>query len=305
MNHRRLRLFAALGALLLLGGCGTKKNPDGGGDLHLSELELQELGARETDLSKRFPEYFQYCFGEDASFRLLHRAEDDGYGSMDVYELTYRDKTGALCTTEYSIEPYSAEYTEAYGNSEIYYRQEMQSLAEVKLREIFNRGFSGEILVKHLGGSPEDWTDDPTKATIWMVESFLVSDSLEESGTAAKLIADGDIEPGTGWQVCTADWKSVASNEEWLCRFDLYIPFDADANAYEEKMIQIRNDYLSCNDQPKSFLFQLIQQNEGDTAPYQGTTVWKSACVLGEETAFDRPVQVSQILREKLIGKYQ
>jgi len=64
---QRKHLAVCTAAMLLLTGCGGNPGSSqniNGGDLH-DQIEVQEV--RETDISKRFPEYFKYCFGEDAT----------------------------------------------------------------------------------------------------------------------------------------------------------------------------------------------------------------------------------------------
>lgn len=306
MRIRKLTYLAAfLSVVTLLTGCGGNPGSSqniSGGDLH-DQIEVQEV--RETDISKRFPEYFKYCFGEDATYTYLRTDEDD---DSDYYELTYHDHTGALRTREYYTFPYGEEQAEDYPNAEEYYASEMEYLAQEELARIFEREFSQEVLGKYLNGHVGEngyWESETDHVIITRTVGVYIGQTmfLSPDDPVGQRLAHAHIEPGTGWQVCTADWKTLAADEEWYMLFRLRIPEDADAELYSEKLRQIMAEYQSCNEEPQSFSFILVQ----DDAESQHT-VERISYVMDEEidlAAMGKDYHVMKDHAEKLVQKHQ
>ncbi|MBQ8920958.1 MAG: hypothetical protein IJ060_02210 [Oscillospiraceae bacterium] len=308
MNHRRLRLAAALGALLLmLTGCGTKKNPEGGGNLHLSELEIQEEpAARETDLSQRFADYFQYCFGEDASFS-YQETDDSGY---DRYLLEYKDRTGTLRTSEREIQSYRLRGEAEWDMSEdAWYSYDMEALTYWELEAVFLEGFDS-LLEQELGvhHSPTDGWE--YNGEVVQIMTAVSTDSYYAPDDAVRERAlHAHIAPGTGWQVCNADWKSVAADERMVIRCIVNIAYDADADAYTEKLNRIIEAYEHAGETPQNYHF-VLQQN--DTADGGGThTVTEKGVAFGEEIDLSKMGEdygytvYSEHMKERMAEKYK
>ena len=270
MNNHILRFVSAVcTASLLLCGCAEKQETESGGDLHItSELEIQEQEDRETDISKRFPEFFKYCFGEDATYTYLRTDPDD---KSDYYMLTYHDSTGTLRRTETYSFPYGEEQAEQFPTEEMYYAAEIECLAEEELEKIFRRGFFHDILEKHLEGhgieneSSEraEWESDNENVLLLTFVPLNISGGVffKADDPVVQRITRAHIEPGTGWQVCTADWKTIAADEDFYTLLEVRIPNDADADAYGEKLRQIAAEYRSFADEPQSFTFALKQDD--------------------------------------------
>ena len=275
------RITAVCAAAVLLTGCGANNSaPDqnSGGDLH-DLIEVQEV--HETDISKRYPEYFKYCFGEDATYTYLRTDEENG---CDYYELTYHDHTGALRTSEHYTFPYGKEEAEHYPNAEEYYAAEMEYLASDELEEIFKREFSQEILEKHLNGhwvEKTGWVSDNEHLILSPALDVYICQRLflAPDDPVGQRLAHAHIQQGTGWQVCKADWRTLASDEEWYLIFSLRISEDDNADAYTEKMQQILAEYQSCKDEPQSFMF-LLRQGDVDS---DIQTVKRITCIMDEE----------------------
>ncbi len=299
------RITAVCAAAVLLTGCGGNPGSSqniNGGDLH-DQIEVQEV--RETDISKRFPEYFKYCFGEDATYTYLRTDEDD---DSDYYELTYHDHTGALRTREYYTFPYGEEQAEVYPNAEEYYAAEMEYLASDEMDNIFRREFSQEVLEKYLDGHWEEktgWVSDTESLILLPVVGVYIGQIMILSDDpVGQRLAHAHIEPGTGWQVCTADWKTLASDEQWYLTFSLWIPADSDADAYTEKIHQIIADYQSCKGGPQSFSFSLRQGDGGSDIH----TVNLVTYIMGEEIDLSEMGEDYHPMKEhakKLVEKHQ
>lgn len=103
---KREQLFALLGAgMLLLPGCGR---------------------GSETDLQKRFPDYFAYAYGEDFSLEFEERgyvdlADRDGKYAYDRYAFSYTNANGEEAKGHISVEHYADFADEAPGTEAEWY----------------------------------------------------------------------------------------------------------------------------------------------------------------------------------------
>ncbi|MBQ8920957.1 MAG: hypothetical protein IJ060_02205 [Oscillospiraceae bacterium] len=305
MNKRFRRAAALPLACLILAGCGTKKNPEGGGDLHLSELEIQEEpGARETDISQRYPEYFKYCFGEDASFT-FQETDESGY---DGYLLEYKDRTGALRTTRQNIRPYRLRFEEDWEMTEdTWYSMYLADAAVCELQAVFAEGFADALLeqelnVRHSVTDGWEYNDEVRLIAMGAVDAFSVGDD----NAVSRRLAAANITPGTGRQVCSADWQSVAADEQIFVFCVVYIAKNADADTYTEKMNRIIEAYEHAEGTPKNYHFVLYQNDSEDSE--ERHSVMSKLVILGEEidlSKMEEGVSYSDFWREKLIEKYK
>ena len=264
-------------AMLLLTGCGgngTKK--------------------RETDLSQRYPDYFKYCFGADAQFSFL-----ENRSGSDIYALTYRDHTGAERKDEIEVAPYDPALADDESKTE-YYNSCMISCVADQMEEIARSEFEREVLEPVLEGhwdAEEHWVSD--------TEQVLFSASFQDKAYGKRL-ADDRLKAGSGWQVCTADWKTVVSDELEYVIFSLTVSENADAAEYTERFEQIAEQYLNCTDQPKSVSMSLRQEEpEGrghETRPLAVKEVILGEAVTGEQYGEDSTPQL--YLGKKLQEKY-
>jgi len=304
---------ALLAFTLLLTGCGGNKSSSkeetvSGGDLH-DLIEVQNV--RETDISKRFPEYFKYCFGADATYT-YQRTDSDR--ECDVYELTYRDHTGTLRTAESIIsryDPNDSELAERWPTEELYYRADMEDLVWDELNHIFRREFGKEVLEPNLEGhylDESDRWDSDTEQIFYSSLPVFFDDGLFDHSNGdpvGRRIVEAHTEPGTGWQVCTADWKSIVCMEDMWVTVDLIVPEDADTDTYSERMDRIADAFKGCSDQPESgrsgsFLVKQTYDQDGETK-YE--RLYTKQLLFGEET--DTEVNLGEEIASRLIAKYQ
>ena len=272
MQHNKRHAAALLAGVLLLTGCGAGNSvPDqnSGGDLH-DMIEVQE--ARETDLSKRYPDYFKYCFGDDAQFKYL-KSENNS----DFYQLTYHDHTGTERTGEVEVELYDFVLDhDDYASKTEYYNQRMIECVTDQMRKIVRRELAAEVLEPILGGH---WNEE--KGWVSDTESVLLMSDFQHTAAGMR-IADHRIKSGSGWRVCTADWKSIVSDELWYLNVSVTIPADTDASEYTKKFEQIEERYLNCTDQPKSVSFLLLQK-EPEGSEHSLRPITNKNVILGEE----------------------
>ena len=305
---------ALLAFTLLLTGCGGNKSSSkeetvSGGDLH-DLIEVQNV--RETDISKRFPEYFKYCFGADATYTYQRTDPDQ---DCDVYELTYHDHTGTLRTAESIIsryDPNDSEQAEFWPTEELAYRADMENLVWDELNHIFRREFGKEVLEPNLEGHYLDesdrWDSDTEQifySTLPVFYSVGWGKYYSKDDPVAQRLVEAHTEPGTGWQVCTADWKSVACMEDMCVTFSLIVSEGADTDAYCERMDRIADAFKSCSDQPESgrsgsFLVKQEYDQDGETK-YE--RLYTKQLLFGEET--DTAVNLRKEIASRLIAKYQ
>ena len=266
MQHNKRYAAALLAGVLLLTGCGAGNSvpdQDSGGDLH-DMIEVQKV--RETDISKRYPEYFKYCFGEDATYTYL---ESDSENHWDYYELTYHDHTGALRKEENRTAVYGEKEAKKFPTAEEYYAREMEKLAKGQLNQIFKFEFGHEILEKYLDGHYNDaghWESDTEQLLLTPVMPVYICQDylLTPDDPVGQRLAHAHIQQGTGWQVCKADWKTIAADEQWYVSILIHISKSADAAAYQEKIRKIMEAYRAAASQPKSFTIKLNQYDSED-----------------------------------------
>ena len=314
LNKQFLRAAALPLACLMLAGCAAKTESEDGGDLHISELEVQEV--RETDISKRYPDYFKYCFGEDASFIYQHT---DEYG-RDFYQLEYRDHTGTLWTTDFDILPYAQnDDFEQYPTEDSWYSADMEMLAMDELDKILKREFAAQVLEQYLDGhrgdssgwQSVDWQDSEEVQSVVMVPIHPIYIRqpifLSWDDEVGQRLAYAHIAPGTGWQVCTADWQSVAADEQTYMTLSVTISENADPDAYSEKMNRIIEAYENAGGAPKSYTFVLYQANP-EGSDEERHTVMRKTVVLGEEIDLSKmgeDFRVGKYVSEKLVEKHR
>ena len=307
MKHDVQITAALLAFALLLTGCGGNKSSSkeetvSGGDLH-NEIEVQEV--RETDISKRFPEYFKYCFGADATYTYLRTDLDR---DRDVYELTYHDHTGTLRTAESIIsryDPNDSELAERWPTEELRYRADMEALVWDELNHIFRREFGKEVLEPNLEGHYLDESDRWDSDTEYIYYSCLpvfFDDGLldySKGDPVGRRFVEAHTEPDTGWQVCTADWTSIVCMEDICVTVTLTVSEGADTDTYSERMDRIADAFKSCSDQPESGRSGrfLVKQE------YDYEHLYTKMFLFGEET--DTEDDLRKEIASRLIAKYQ
>ena len=307
------RITAVCAAAVLLTGCGANNSvPDqnSGGDLH-DMIEVQE--ARETDISKRYPEYFKYCFGEDAKFELLDTDEEQN----DHYHLTFHDHTGAERTVNTYIHPYAAEDDkETFPTEQDYYNYQIDELAHCALGEVFENEFDELLLNKRFTVTKTfdniSLEYDGAHISLSGVNIIGVRQTfyLPPDDEVGQRLAMAHIQPQTGWQACTADMKSIAASDEWYCLCVITIDEDADAAAWTEKAKGLCEAYETCIGAPQNYAFHLQQYKKESTDSYS-TQLWHKTVILGQEIDTEKEREKNkdffamQYLAKKLIEKHK
>ena len=270
--RQRKYLAVCTAAMLLLTGCGgngTKK--------------------RETDLSQRYPDYFKYCFGEDAKFSF-----DSSYKGLDSYELTYHDHTGVLRERTVTVPQYDPERESAnYSTKEEYYNSRMISCVADEMERVAWFGFAHDVLEPNLKGHLQDngfWRCD--------TERYMLVANFQEI-VGEKRVADERLKVGSGWQVCTADWKTVVSDELEYVVISVTISPDADAADYKERFTKVVNEYLTCTDQPKTVNMSLRQTTDSE---HESRVILEKNVVLG--TARSTDANARAYMLDELEEKY-
>ena len=270
------KCLTAAGIMLLLTGC-----------------------ARETDLSARFPDYLQYSLGADYKTELL---TDGGGKNPDKWQFTYHDHTGAERKTQgFSVSPYDRrsksfkDWTE-----EEYYSLRVLQLASWEIADIAYTEVTEEIFKPHFpefnGKNCEDGNLGSAKLSIVPMTAIDFAMDTDKDDYA---ILQTCIAPGTGWQICTADWKTVANSADWYYFVSVDAEEGADAAKYTAQMQDALRDFKEQAGAAQNYTFFVRQMKDG-----KPVTVWQENAVLGKLTEGDRfTFEVADALREKINGK--
>ena len=270
MNLRKKSAAVCAAAMLLLTSCGYDKN---------------------TDISQWNPEYFKYCFGEDATCKRTtdeNRDPEDKEDTDEYYTITYTDKTGETYTSTHWVTPYKdrRESEEAF-SKEAYYNYQMEQIVWETAHDVIRHSFIEQVLKKHFDGIEDDHgthIGDTASFTIIALPRVWsygfewdpgIEDSLGEKLGAAHL------DPQTGWQACTADWTTFANDPQWEWTVVMRLSADADPDDYLPAFQAVYEEFRACADQPQSCNFVFKQSAPDDVNDM--TTLWRTELFLGEE----------------------
>lgn len=282
MKHKCAAVCAA--AMLLLTSCGYDKN---------------------TDISKWNPEYFSYCFGEDATCkRVTKRERDDKEDNQEYYEITFTDKTGGTHSQTFQATPYKEAW--AFGDDafteEEYYNYEMERVAEETVTLIAADSFAQQVMKKYFDGFVTEEEGDnlfgATKFNRWHTENnevefqivpacqitYLGTAQREEAALCKKLSA-AHIDPQTGWQASTADWKTLAEDPQWEWRVGIILSEDANPDDYLPKFQAAYEEFRACTDLPQNCEFR-AEKFSYDT--FDTITLWEADLLFGEEIDIEK-----------------
>ena len=297
---QRKYLAVCTAAMLLLTGCGGNKSSNDSSSNHNSsreetvnaedskqsssngQIKLEEGG--KLDLSAKYPEFFQYSFGKDASFQYENTYLENGVNVEESYQLSFYDKNGNQYFRPYAVGNQLVHCV--LGSAEKGYQSNLEVITEDCMDAVFQQDFYESVVKKYLENAscdrnsirPIGVRDDPDIMTFSC--SVINSVSLFQSDSATlDRLATAHITPETGWKVCDTDWKSIASDEEWLLEIEMNLRRKADPEVYKEKLEAMIEEYASASDQPVSYTVQLTQ----DWSDTEDKMIWQKTVILGEE----------------------
>ena len=278
------RLAAAVGAgALLLTGC-----------------------AKDTDLSARYGDYMKYCFGADYTFECFTTDEHD----YDYYNLTYHDSTGKLRTTDGSadimIMPYDKRRSSKTDLSEEdYYANYLDAVVTGQIAGIYEDGLKEKVLkpcFPSYNPDPKAIIGNLGNASLIVQSKTLFTRS--DANDAALPSVAGRLVPETGWKVCAADFRSLASDPEWFVTITVTVDDGADPQPYIKQMQDAETRYRAEAQTPQNYSMIVKQKQSGDSE-----ALWRSDSVLGEYVVYERCKEVDSDFtplrdaREKLLTK--
>ncbi|MBR6420997.1 MAG: hypothetical protein IKS42_11735 [Oscillospiraceae bacterium] len=231
------------------------------------------IGRKETDLSKRYPDYFKYSFGEDSSFKFGEREKGDP--SRDVYYLSYSFPGGVkrdpiLPESRIEIIPYKESVSADKKTEDEYYLSYLELLLEDEVSDIFRLGFSS-LLKPHFDSLAEtsvgllQFGSGSKDGSIFVsvLPLFNVGDKDEACREQAMTL----YQPGTGLKICEQTMESLAQNDQLAVTVLVRLSEDADAAAYTAQFEALTEEFLAINPQNYSLILkQKTGSGEDETA---------------------------------------
>ena len=248
--------------------------------------------AKETDLSARFPAYMKYSFGDDYTMEL---SKNGGGKSADEYQISYTDHTGKRRNVKggFLVYPYEKRGAslEAWSKEE-YFKLRLSGLAALEISRIADEEITEEIIKPHF---PEADSDSGTKVSASAMQVIEYAKDKQDYALLEKVTA-----AETGWQVCRADWKTVANSPEWF----YFVSVDlqektADPAPLIAQAKEALSDYQEKAGAAQNYTFLVRYMNGTEQEVY-----WEEAAILGKtvesEHYFD---DVANAYREQMNGK--
>ena len=265
------RLLPVTAAALLLTGC---------------------MFSRGTDLSKRYPDYFRYTFGEDYTCKFAEHEKGDP--SRDVYTLSYSFPGGVkrdpiLPESSVEIIPYKESVSADKETEDEYYLSYLELLLEDEVSDIFRLGFSS-LLKPHFDSLAEtsvgllQFGSGSKDGSIFVsvLPLFNVGDKDEACREQAMTL----YQPGTGLKICEQTMESLAQNDQLAVTVLVRLSEDADAAAYTAQFEALTEEFLAFN--PQNYSLILTQKTGGGEDETAGSRTLSSAYgILGEPIDFE------------------
>lgn len=233
-------------AAVMLTGCGSA---------------AADTGHEETDLAARYPEYFRYCFGDDASYTFLETEQWEQYHS-DVWQLRYHDAQGK----EHVYEQLTGRYTDLeepeYSEDE-YYRGILLTTVQHELWTVCEEDLQEQILKPLFGDrisvNPESGTvhAELEGGACELNPTWGLGTDLEFSERSPE-----QIDINGGFQVCTADMKSLAQDERFMLGVDLTVSDESQKDALEAKLREFEQVYVEKTGGPQSYSMVMLTADE-------------------------------------------
>jgi len=283
----KIRYAAAVSAAVLaLTGCtATNGEPVNGGNIDMNDLDVQTV--RETDLSARYPEFFQYCFGPDAAFSYTGSDEDN----YDDYLLTYTGKDGVHHSEKCCISnACNIEESECFSSMTAWYDFEMESVAMAELKKTARTEFMANYLKPYFSDSV---LSDHASCYLDIVNPFMIGQKVylnDENYPIGQKLAYQHIDSENGVQACSADLNTLAQNDEWLLFFQITIADDSDAEQMTASLQKIYDEMRQAGFRN----FQIaLRYRSGERIE----KIWSQAMLLGEEYRSDENIIQNLVLR--------
>lgn len=275
------------------------------------------LFTRDTDLSKRFPDYFRYTFGEDYSFKFAER--EKGSTPHDIYSLSYSFPGGAkrdpiLPESSVEIIPYKESVSAEKKTKDEYYLSYLELLIEHEMSDMFRLGFTG-LLKPHFPSLAETsgglLTFGSGKKDGSVYVSVLPLFNVGDKDEACRAQAMTLYQPGTGLQMCKQTMETLAQNDQLAAVVLVSLSEDADAEAYTKEFEALTEEFLALNPQNYSLILkQKTGSSEDETAGYQ--TLSAAHGILGEPidhearaAAYGEGYMLINDMRESWLAKHQ
>ena len=269
------------------------------------------IGSHDTDLSKRYPEYFKYTFGSNYRFKFSEHVKGDY--PYDVYYLSYGDKHAPLLPeSRVEITPYQNSMASADRTEEAYYLSCLQLLVEDEITDIFRLNFS-RIIKPHFGLSLArddkgifQFGDGCKDGTILI--TVLPLFSVDHENADYRALAMPLYQPETGLKICGESMQSLAQNDQFVVTVLIRLSADVSPSQYTEKFKAVAADYLALN--PQNYI--LILKQEGEDGSGGDKTLDLVCGMLGEPIDYEAHaaahgkgyVFVNEV-REAWLAKYQ
>lgn len=268
------------------------------------------IGSHDTDLSKRYPEFFQYTFGSDYRFKFSEHVKGDY--PYDVYYLSYGDKhEPMLPESRVEITPYENSMASADRTEEAYYLSYLELLVEEEITDIFRLDFPG-IIKPHFGLSIArnekgifTFGDGCKDGSI--VITVLPIFNVDAENADYKALAMPLYQPETGLKICAQSMKSIAQNDQFVVTVVIRLSADVSPSQYTEKFKAVAADYLALN--PQNYTLILKQAGEDGASD---KTLDLACGILGEPIDYEAHaaahgkgyVFVNEV-RDAWLAKYQ
>ena len=244
---------------------------------------LTGCGTRGTDLSKRYPEFFRYSFGENYTFKFRERYKT-GNGTKNtipcdsyLYNYTTENNIWRMGGEGFfSLSPYQSGLHPQEQTEDDYYLGKLEELVQNEIRMIFQAGFSSKIAGPYLG-----WDYGISDSTESMQPLFSVGDETEEAREAARTL----LQPETGVQLCTATTESIVQDDRFYLYLRVRLNPGEDPARYLETMQAAAAEYRSMH--PQNYLFLLNQWADDAEDMSAMKTLFCEYGILGETTEFD------------------
>ncbi|MBR5372592.1 MAG: hypothetical protein IK130_10310 [Oscillospiraceae bacterium] len=268
MKHTKFMRMAAAAAALLLTACAQDS----------------AVKQRDTDLSARYSEFMEYCFGDDYTFEYVPDQEDHEF---DDYRLTYRDHTGTLHTvqnTMTAIQPYKEykkeENEPAFADADEYYSSILVTLVEDTLQTVISREFRETVIKPEFSDvdAQQMVSELPDGAEyVGAVVQMLPFDASSHPNDPQYEVLYNLTQPGKGYQLCKADLSSTLNSDLWYVVSRMKVPKGKDPAPYVEKMKAAYKRFLEMTDHPQTYFFAVSLVDDE-----MSETVWKAQAMLGE-----------------------
>lgn len=289
--QKSFRCWAALAACMLLTGC---------------------IGSRETDLSKRYSDYFRYSFGED--YKCYFTEHEKGNTPRDWYSLEYRTADGTVRqgdSTAFDVIPYKDNRLSDKQTKDAYYFSCLELLAEKELSYHFRTGLAENVIKPHIGSVAVSQNgnyridEDDAKGLLMTAVTQVFYAGQEENG---REIAEALYQPDTGLKLSEQTAESIVQDPRLYVTMVLSLDADADSSAFLERFEAVMEDFRALD--PQNYSVVVTQRSDDEDSG--SSRLFTEYGILGEIVDADARMKEQgedysfrEDIRASYLAKYQ